>query len=84
MLTAGSILKSERLKKEYTLDDVSSATKINKKYLEYLEDDQFNKFPSSVYAKGFLQSYAKFLDLNVDRVIALYRRNIGEAPPQEI
>lgn len=84
MLTSGALLKSERKKKKLTLEEVSAATKINQTYLEAIEQDDYDKFPSTVYAKGFLQSYAKYLDLNVDRVIALYRRSIGETPPAEV
>lgn len=78
MLTAGSLLQNERKKQDLAIEEVSAATKINSSYIEALEENNFEKFPSSVYAKGFLQSYAKFLGLNVDRILALYRRSIGE------
>lgn len=78
MLTAGSLLQNERKKQGLGIEEVSAATKINSSYIEALEENNFGKFPSSVYAKGFLQSYAKFLGLNVDRILALYRRSIGE------
>jgi cytoskeletal protein RodZ len=84
MLTAGTLLQNERKKQGLGVDEVSAATKINRSYIEALEENSFDKFPSSVYAKGFLQSYAKFLGLNVDRVLALYRRSIGEAAPQPV
>lgn len=84
MLTAGSILKKERLRRNYSLDEVSTATKIQKHYLESLENNDYAKFPSSVYAKGFLTNYAKFLGISPKRIIALYRRSVGEAPPQKI
>ncbi|MBN2101115.1 helix-turn-helix domain-containing protein [Candidatus Dojkabacteria bacterium] len=84
MLTAGEILKKERLRRNYSLEEIATATKIQRHYLEALEKNQFEKFPSSVYAKGFLQNYAKFLGVNSHRVLALYRRSVGEAPIQPV
>ncbi len=82
MRTAGSTLKKERMRQNLTLREVTSATKINVSYLEAIEADEFEKFPSSVYAKGFLQNYSKFLGLPADRIIALYRRSVGAPPSQ--
>lgn len=79
MLTAGSMLKEERAKKKLTLDEVASATKINASYLAALELDEYEKFPSAVYARGFLQNYAKYLDMDVEKVIALYRRSVADS-----
>ncbi|MFA6754498.1 MAG: RodZ domain-containing protein, partial [Candidatus Dojkabacteria bacterium] len=36
----------------------------------------FDKFDSSVYAQGFIKIYAKYLDLNEDRLLAIYRRSV--------
>ncbi len=84
MLTPGMILKKERARKNYSLEEVSAATKIQVHYLNALENDEYNKFPSSVYSKGFLQNYAKFLGISSDRILALYRRQVGEAPRQVV
>lgn len=84
MLTAGTLLKRERIAQGFSIEDVAAATKINKAYIAALEKDTFEKFPSSVYAKGFLQSYAKFLNIDVGKVIALYRRTIGETTSNDV
>lgn len=84
MLTAGSILKKERLRKNYSLDEVAAATKIQKHYIDAMEKNHFSLFPSSVYAKGFLQNYAKYLQVNPGKVLALYRRSVGEAKSDNI
>lgn len=82
MLTPGSILKKERIRSKLSIEEVSVATKIQPHYLKAIEEDKFSKFPSSVYAKGFLQNYAKYLGVNSDRILALYRRMMGETPRQ--
>lgn len=78
MQTPGLLLKRAREQKKITRETAAAATKINIDYLAALEDDQFERFPSSVYAKGFLQNYAKYLGIETDHVLALYRRTVGE------
>ncbi|MEA3357194.1 MAG: DUF4115 domain-containing protein [Patescibacteria group bacterium] len=84
MLTAGAILKKERVRQKISLDKAVSATKIQKHYIEALESDSFDRFPSSVYAKGFLQNYAKYLGIDQHKVVALYRRSVGETAQTSI
>ncbi len=79
MLTAGSMLKDERTRRGLTLEQVASATKISPTYLSALEQDEYHRFPSAVYARGFLQNYAKYLEVDVEKVIALYRRSVSDS-----
>lgn len=71
----GKKLKDERYNKGVTLSEVSQSTKIRVEYLEALERDDFSKFDSHVYAKGFIRNYALFLGLDPAPLIALYRRD---------
>lgn len=75
MTTAGEVLKNKRefLKKD--LNSVSADTKIQKRYLEFIEDNQFDKFDSNIFAIGFLKIYAQYLELDEEKVLALYRRS---------
>lgn len=75
MITAGEIIKNKRESLGKNLSTVSLDTKIQKRYLEYIESNQFEKFDSSVFASGFLKIYAKYLGLDVQKILALYRRS---------
>jgi hypothetical protein len=49
-------------------------------YLNALENEEFEKFPSETYLIGFLRSYSEFLKLNVNEMIQSYRGyKIGES-----
>lgn len=72
--TIGSILKEKRKEKKLELKDVSTEIKIGIHYLQALEDGNYTKFPSEVYLKGFLKNYAKYLDVNTEKALAMYRR----------
>lgn len=75
MITAGEIIKKKRESLGKNLNNVSVDTKIQKRYLEYIENNEFDKFDSSVFASGFLKIYSKYLDLDVEKILALYRRS---------
>ncbi len=61
--TIGEFLKQVRNERKFSIDDVARATRIRPKYIEALENNRFDALPSSVHGKGFLRSYADFLDL---------------------
>ncbi len=63
-MSLGSILKDKREEKKLSIADVSVETKINKKYIQALEDGNYLLIPSQVFAKGFLKAYSEFLGLD--------------------
>lgn len=73
-LTLGERLNKLRSEKRITLGEVSRSTRIQIKYLEYLEDGRFEKLPADVYVKGFIRSYAQYLGMDENYLIRLYER----------
>ncbi len=59
----GVILKKEREAKKITLEQVEEATKIRRKYLEAIENEEFAVLPGEVYVKGFVATYLKYLGI---------------------
>lgn len=84
MRTVGQVLKEERERKFYTLDEIEKITKIRKELLEALEFGQYNKLPPSTFVQGFIKNYGKFLGLNPEKLLAIYRREFSEGknPPR--
>lgn len=74
MITIGVRLQQKREESGLTIEQVSDEVKIRPRYLEALEQGNYDVFPSSVYIKGFLRNYAKFLNIDSDKAVALYRR----------
>ncbi|MFZ1720078.1 MAG: helix-turn-helix domain-containing protein [Candidatus Moraniibacteriota bacterium] len=68
--------KIGKLRSEYRMSftEVSRATKIPIKYLEYLERAEYEKLPADVYVRGYLRSYARHLGLPDDALIKLYEK----------
>ena len=75
MITAGEILKKKRLTLEKNIEDVAHDTKIQKRYIEYLENDDYDKFDSQIFITGFIKIYSSYLGLDEKKMLALYRRS---------
>lgn len=81
MESLGKILKEARLKANVSLGQISRETKIAKKYLEALENEEYSAFPGETYLKGFLKSYCEFLKLNSRDILNMYEKiKIAESP----
>lgn len=77
-LTLGEKLSKFRSEARLSIADVSKATKIQAKYIEALERGQYEKLPSDVYVRGYLRSYARYLNIDESMLVRLYdqERNI--------
>jgi cytoskeleton protein RodZ len=73
-LTLGEKLKKLRSERRMSLGEVSRNTRIQIKYLEYLEEGDYNKLPVDVYVRGFLRSYAEFLGVDERILVRLYEK----------
>jgi cytoskeleton protein RodZ len=75
----GAWLRRQREVREISLREIAETSKISLRYLEALEQDRFDLLPASLFAKGFLREYAKFVGLDPDEVVNYYL----SARPQE-
>ncbi|MFH2097083.1 MAG: helix-turn-helix domain-containing protein [bacterium] len=75
--TIGERLREHRLELQLSIDETVQATKINKKYLEAIEQGDYKKLPGEVYIRNFLKKYAEFLRLNINEVIGQYEKEHG-------
>lgn len=84
MRTVGQILKETRLAKFYTLEEVEKSTKIRKELLEALEEDNWSKLPPPTFVQGFIKNYSKFLGLEEQKLLAIFRREFSDKknPPK--
>lgn len=68
--TTGSQLQAARGARKLTLTQVTDATKIQPWVLEALEGDRLQDMMSPIYVKGFLATYARFLRLDSEPLLA--------------
>jgi len=78
-MTVGEKLRTVRTKKGLSIVEVETKTLIRAKYIEAFEQSKFYALPLPVYTYGFLQSYAQFLGLNGNKLLAQFKSEFGLA-----
>lgn len=73
MPTVGAILAAERRRQGKSLNDAVEGTKIRSRLLEALENGEYQRLPSPAYVKGFIQSYARYLEIPSAPLLEQYR-----------
>lgn len=78
MRVVGEYLSQTRKSKRISTQKASEVLNIKKEFLEALEKGEYQNLPEAAFVKGYLRSYALYLGLDVDHVLALYRREYDE------
>jgi transcriptional regulator with XRE-family HTH domain len=82
----GTTLREARVRRNLTLQQVEEDTKIRVKYIQAMENEEFDVMPGPTYIMGFLRSYSSYLGLDPEVIIAEYRSRAasGDAlrPPE--
>lgn len=73
MFEIGTTLREARVRRKLTLQQVEEDTKIRVKYLQAMENEDFDLMPGEAYVKGFLQTYAIYLGVDPSIILDEYR-----------
>jgi cytoskeletal protein RodZ len=68
----GELLKREREMREVSLNEVTKATRIGPRFLEALENEEWDRLPGGAFNRGFVRAIAHFLGLNEESLLAEY------------
>ena len=79
----GYTLRQEREQQNLSIEDIEQGTSIRVLYIEAIEAGEYDKLPGTVYTKGFIKSYAKFLGMDVDAVVKEFLADMAELNPPE-
>ena len=55
-----------------SLEEIAAATRISTRFLEALENEQWNRLPGGAFNRGFIRSIARFLGIDEDGLVAEY------------
>ena len=80
----GAMLKEMRQQKGVKLSDVSKLLCIRKFYLEAIESSDYETVPAFPYGIGFIRSYAKFLGLNSENIVELYKEETNASQTKDM
>lgn len=65
----GDQLRSTRLQKDWSVEDVSNRLKVKPEYVRALEDEDYSSLPGGIYGKIFLKKYVNLLGLDYKNIV---------------
>ena len=65
----GRRLRSERERRRITLESIAANTKISVSLLKALERDDVSRWPSGIFRRSFVRSYAEAIGLDADEIL---------------
>ena len=84
----GVTLREARNRRKVDLSEVEAAIKIRIRYLQAIENEEWDALPGGAYTRGFIRTYAFYLGLDGERLADDYRRSTapagGERTPKRI
>jgi cytoskeleton protein RodZ len=81
--TFGERLKRERELREVSMEEITSATRIGPRFLEALENEDWEQLPGGVFNRGFVRSVARYLGLDEEAFLAEYDQARNTQSQQE-
>ena len=73
MFEIGTTLREARVRRNLTLQQVEEDTKIRVKYVQAMENEDFDVMPGATYVRGFLRTYSEYLALDPEVMVDEYR-----------
>lgn len=76
----GTALRRVRSSRGLSLEEAARDTRIRREFLEAIEEDDFERLLGDVHVRGCLRTYASYLRLKPEKVVAAYAATLPDAP----
>ncbi len=77
---AGALLREAREARGLSAQQVAGALRLDVRYIEAMERDEYTQIVAPVFVRGYLRSYARFLKLSPDTIVTSYENQKGPVP----
>ncbi|MBD3858297.1 helix-turn-helix domain-containing protein [Bacillus sp. 28A-2] len=84
MTELGKRLVEAREEKGMSLEDLQTATKIQKRYLLAIEQGNYDIIPGKFYVRAFIKQYAEAVGLNPEQLFEEFRKDIPSTYNDEV
>jgi transcriptional regulator with XRE-family HTH domain len=78
MASFGEELKRERELRDISLKEISEATKISIRFLEALEQNNYDILPGGIFNRGFIRAYARFIGVDGEELVNAYAHEMTQ------
>ena len=79
----GEQLRKAREAKGLSISDIEKATKIQSRYLEAIENNDFDKLPGDFYVRAFIRQYAQIVGLDGKELLSQYQGEVANEVSQK-
>jgi Helix-turn-helix domain len=76
-VSVGAALRKMREARGVTLEEAARDTRVRLEFLEAIEAEDFHRLLGDVHVRGCLRTYATYLRLSPDKVVAMYDADMG-------
>lgn len=83
MADIGDKLRSARKAKGMSIEDIEKITKIQRRYLTAIENNEFDQLPGDFYVRAFIRQYADIVGLDGKELLEDFQSEVPEAKPEE-
>ncbi len=83
MFEIGTTLRDARVRRDISLQKAEADTKIRVKYIQAMENEDFDILPAGTYVKGFLRTYAEYLGIDYQLILDEYNDRFGTGDYKE-
>jgi len=73
----GTRLREARESRGISFEQAEKETRIRRAFLQALEEERYDALPEDVYARGFIRNYARYLGLDAEELLTLYKKAVG-------
>ena len=84
MKRTGEILKKARELKGLSINEIGLSLKISSKILKAIEDGDNKHLPAKTFLRGFVQSYANYLRVDVNEIMRIFQEEMGSTRPSPL
>lgn len=81
MKKTGQLLKAAREEKGLSLHEIALSLKLSTKVLRAIEENDSQNLPAKTFLRGFVQSYAQYLKLDVEKIMVSFSEEMGSTRP---
>ncbi|MEP6944427.1 MAG: helix-turn-helix domain-containing protein [Acidobacteriota bacterium] len=79
--TLGEKLRQAREEKGISVAEVAEQTRISPHYIESIERDDYKPLPGGIFNKGFVKSFAKYVNIDEQQALTDYSSLISSSQP---